>query len=111
MNLSSEDVQRYVRIAIYWAAGFTAAHGVTVDPSIWNAAVPVAMFLANFGWSAYGMRINAKLNELAKYAGDPSTPIQAIITTNTPAGVELAKSTPGPVVSAGSQAAVKAAAT
>jgi hypothetical protein len=65
--MTSEDVQRYVRIAIYWGAGFFAQRGMGIDGSYVDLIAAVAVTGANFAWSVWGMRINGKIAELSKY--------------------------------------------
>lgn len=52
--------------------------------------------------SEAGRSVVQAVVEMAK---DPTSPVQGVITTATPEGKELAKSIPGPIVQAGSQAA------
>jgi hypothetical protein len=62
---TSEQVQSYIRIAIYWAAGFAVNYGyLTADRS--TAIAGAVVTAANFGWTLWGNRLVAKLNELAK---------------------------------------------
>lgn len=63
-EITSEDVQRYARIGIYYASGYLTARGV--DAGVITMLSGVALGLANFGWSLWGMRVNAKLSEIAK---------------------------------------------
>lgn len=46
-----------------------------------------------------------QIQSVAEIAKDPSSPVQAVITTATPEGQKLAEAIPGPVVPAGSLAA------
>lgn len=62
---TSEQIQSYIRIAIYWAAGFAVNYGwITSDRS--TAIAGAVITAANFGWTIWGNRLVAKLNELAK---------------------------------------------
>jgi hypothetical protein len=56
--------------------------------------------------SEAGRSVVQAVVEMAK---DPASPVQGVITTATPEGKELAKSIPGPIVSAGSSAATEIA--
>lgn len=66
MNITSEQVQQYARIFIYWAMGALATHGMSVSGSNKEIITSGFVTLANFGWTVYGNRIMAKINELAK---------------------------------------------
>lgn len=66
--MTSEDVQRWARIACYilfsGALGaWLTKYGITPE-----VAMNVAAILATVAWSKYGMRVNAKIAELSKYA-------------------------------------------
>lgn len=84
--MTSEDVQRYARIAIYWGAGFLAQRGVGIDGSYVDLIAAVAVTGINFAWSVYGMRINAKIAELSKYAE-----VKKIVAVSAIADVDLAE--------------------
>ncbi len=65
MNLTSEQVQSYIRIVIYWAAGAAVNYGwLASDKS--SAIAGAIVTAANFGWTLWGNRLMAKVNELAK---------------------------------------------
>jgi hypothetical protein len=67
MNLTSEDFQRYVRIALQWLASFLVTRGmITPDASWLEPTIGVCVALASLGWTIYGNRINAKIAEVAK---------------------------------------------
>lgn len=63
---SAEDVQKYIRIGIYWLSGFLTGHGI-IDGTLAPMVIGGGTFAANFGWTLYGGRLIAKLNEIAKY--------------------------------------------
>lgn len=64
--MTSEDIQRYTRIVLYWLMGALASHGVAVG-TYTELVVSGGVTLATFLWSAYSTRLIAKLNEIAKY--------------------------------------------
>lgn len=105
MTVTSEDVQRYVRIAIYLLSGGLTQHGFTDAGGIVMASSGIVLGMANLAWSIYGMRVNAKIAELSKIAQDPTTPVAGVIMTPTVEGRRVAEATPGPTVVAGSDAA------
>jgi len=62
---TSEQIQSYIRIAIYWAAGFAVNYGwITSDRS--TAIAGAILTAINFCWTLWGNRLVAKINELAK---------------------------------------------
>ena len=65
MTITSEAVQRYARIVLYWVAGYMVNRGV-LSGSGTDAFVGVGLSVVNFAWTLYGNRIVAKLNEVAK---------------------------------------------
>ena len=64
--MTSEDVQRTVRIAFYLIAGNLMQRGYLSEAGA-ELALGVVMALAMLVWSVWGMRINAKLAEITKY--------------------------------------------
>lgn len=106
--LTPQKIQQYVRIAIYLVIGGLGNYGITVGT--WEPVVLAAgALVANFLWTMYGTRMNALIAEISQYARLENSPVQGVITTNTPEGVALAKDTPGPVVVAGSREATQVA--
>ena len=66
-NLTSEDVQRYARIALQWIAAMLVTRGIVSPTSSWiEPAIGVGVGLASLLWTLYGNRLNAKLAEIAK---------------------------------------------
>lgn len=66
MNLTSEKIQSYVRIALYFVAGNFVQRGY-ISASALEMIVGLVGGLAVFGWTLWGSRLEAKLAELAKY--------------------------------------------
>ena len=65
MNLTSEQVQSYIRIIGYWLAGAAVNYGYLASDR--KAAVAgVIITIANFAWTLWGNRLMAKINELSK---------------------------------------------
>lgn len=94
---TSENVQRLARIAIYNVGSFvlgTAAMQGSTGTMVTSAGV----ILANFLWSVYGMRINAKIEEWTKIGQDPTNPVLPPVVTNTPQGRAIAEAVPGVVI-------------
>jgi hypothetical protein len=109
-NVTSADIQRYVRIVIYTIVGALGQRGISVDGSWIELAISVVGFGATLAWSVYGMRIKAKIAEMSALAENKATPVAAVIMTNSVEGRRLADTTPGPVVTAGSSQARQLAA-
>lgn len=106
---SDADLQRYLRIVIYYGAGFATAHGWVTDA--WSVTISgIVISLITFAWSIYGMRIRAKLKEMSELAQDPSSPVKGVILTKDEKGTELAAAIPGPVITEGTAQARKLAA-
>lgn len=84
MMVTSEQVQQYIRVVIYWLAGFAVNYGwISSDDK--TALIGVAVTVANLAWTIYGNRLLAKINELAK-----SKEVTSIVVTTQ----EVAKATP-----------------
>lgn len=107
--LTSENLQRYVRVSVYYLAGMLTSYGFTVSASNRETIAGFAMAAANLAWTMYGNRINAKLAEISKAAQDPTSPVKGVVMTDTPEGREVAAAIPGPVVTEGSSAATEIA--
>lgn len=66
-SMTSEDVQRYVRIILQWAAAALVTHGTISSTATWiEPAIGVLVGAASLAWTLYGNRLVAKLNEVAK---------------------------------------------
>ena len=69
-NITSEDVQRYARIALQYLAAYLMTHGMIKPNASWvEPAIGLGVGIATFIWTLYGNRIVAKLNEIAKVPG------------------------------------------
>jgi hypothetical protein len=64
--MTSEAVQQYIRVVIYWLAGFAVHYG-WITSSNKTAIAGAAITVANLIWTIYGTRFMAKVTELAKY--------------------------------------------
>lgn len=66
-NITSEDIQRYARIGLQWLAAYLVTHGAISPTASWvQPAIGVLVGAATLGWTLYGNRIQAKINEIAK---------------------------------------------
>ena len=85
-NMTSEDVQRYVRIGLQWLAGYLVTHGAISPTSTWiEPTIGLAVGLASLAWTIYGNRIKAKMVEVEKAGAVViTTPEIAAATPNSP---------------------------
>jgi hypothetical protein len=65
--MTSEDVQRWARVACYILLSGSLGAWLTKYGVTKEVAMNVAAILGTIAWSAFGMRINAKIAELSKY--------------------------------------------
>jgi len=65
IKLTSENVTAYVRIVIYHMGAFLITKGVMSGGSVemWSG---VLLNILTFGWTLWGQRVIAKINELTK---------------------------------------------
>lgn len=63
--MTSEQVQKYARIVLYWIAGALLAHGVG-NQSLVEPFVSIGVTIVTALWTIYGDRIVAKIAELEK---------------------------------------------
>lgn len=110
MNITNADIQRYVRIALHVLAGALMAHGMTEAASWVTASTGLVLEVVTFGWSVYGMRITAKLTEMAELGENKASPVKAVVLVESAEGHALANAIPGPVLVAGTDMAKKIAA-
>jgi len=83
--------------------------GKFLDP-VTQQAIGVAVAGVAVGiWSQLTKTPEAKIAAVVDLAKDSASPVQGIITTNSPEGRGLAASIPGPIESAGSSAATEIA--
>lgn len=95
MNLNSNEIQQYVRIALYWAFGALGSYGFAVPDSSKAVIVSIAGSLATLGWTMYGTRLNGLLEQAKGKAGvtaidvkvDDSVIKPSDITANTSPGI------------------------
>lgn len=72
-NITSQDIQRYVRIALQWVAGYLTTKGMIDQNASWvTPLIGILVGAATLGWTVYGMRIQAKLNEFIALGQNPA---------------------------------------
>lgn len=97
--MSSQDIQQYVRIALYYAFSALGTVGVVVPGNTKAIVASVVGTLANLAWTVYGTRLNGLLEQVKAKSGvetvdvkvDPDVIAPSDITNNTSAGI-VAKS-------------------
>lgn len=109
MNLTTADVQRYTRVFLHFLAGYLVSHGFNEQASYITMGTGIAVEVVTMAWTIWGMRLQAKLNEMSQLADKSTAPVKGVILTNTQEGHSLAASTPGPVVVEGTIAATAVA--
>lgn len=93
--MSSQDIQQYVRIALYYGFSALGTIGVAVPGNTKALIVSVVGTLANLAWTAYGTRLNGLLEQVKAKAGveavdvkvDTAVIAPSDITNNTSAGI------------------------
>jgi hypothetical protein len=97
--VSSQDIQQYVRIALYYGFGVLGTIGVTVPGNTKALVGSIVGALANLAWTVYGTRLNGLLEQVKAKSGvqgvevkvDPAIIAPTDVTQNTSAGI-VAKS-------------------
>lgn len=104
----SGSSDRVLLVLITWALTQASAKGwiTTSDVAVLAPALALLPAIA-LGW--WKNRPQAVANTVAALGKDPNSPIVGLVTTNDQAGRDLAASTPGPVVSAGTTQAAQLA--
>lgn len=82
-----------------------------LGPQVTKYIVSLAGLLMSIlsGISAIVTGANQQVKDVVAMAKDPNSPVQGIITTNSPEGKALAQSIPGPIVTAGGTSAIELA--
>jgi hypothetical protein len=94
-TVTSQNIQQYVRIVLYWLFGALASHGMAVPDGTKTIVAGVAGALATLAWTAYGTRLNGLLEQIKEKTGvqsivvnvDPAVIKPADITQNTSSGI------------------------
>lgn len=100
--MTNQDIQRYVRIGLHFTSGALISYGFTEAGGWVAASSGVVSELLTLGWSIYGMRITAKLQEMAALGQAADSPVKGVILVSNAEGHALAKAVPGPIVVEGS---------
>jgi hypothetical protein len=95
MNVNTQAIQQYVRIALYYLFGALGTYGISVPDDRRAMIVSIAGTLATLAWTVYGTRLNGLLEFAKQKAGvnaievhvDPKIITPADVTTNTSLGI------------------------
>lgn len=68
-TLTSQNVQQYVRVFLYWAFGMLASYGVTVPDNNKALIISIIGTVANLAWTMYGTRLNGLLQQVKEKTG------------------------------------------
>lgn len=69
MQVTSEAIQRWVRVAMYYVFGGVGMLGFTPSGSAREMIISVVGFAATAAWTKYGSSLNSMLTEVQKTAG------------------------------------------
>lgn len=94
-------VDRVATVFATWFLTYLTTKGI-ITSSDAATFMPILIAIPAAIWGLYKNRQAAIIHEAVKIAADPASPVQAIVTTNTPEGRALANSIPeNTIVSAG----------
>lgn len=102
MGITSEAIQRWTRVALYYGFGLLAGVGVSLGGSTKELIISIIGGLATMAWTKYGSSLNSMLTEVEKTAGvekvevkvNPELIKPADVNANTPASVVATPVTP-----------------
>lgn len=113
MNFTfNQKVAFAVALFSFLAAGGSSADLVTLfGPTASKLIIAAASLLAGIGGLFLSMVTDQAnvIKDMVTIAKDPKSPIQGVITTDTPEGKRLAASIQGPIVAAGTNDAIEIA--
>lgn len=67
MTITSQDVQKYIRMVLQWGATWLVSHGMISDNGQWTEVIiGLAVGIGSFAWTIYGGRIQAKIDDFMK---------------------------------------------
>lgn len=95
VNVNSNAILQYVRIALYLLWGGLANYGINVSNDKRAMVASIAGTMATLAWTMYGTRMNALLEQIRAKAGvqeitvkvDDSLIVPSAITDNTSPGI------------------------
>lgn len=92
MQITSEAIQRWVRILLYYIFGGVGAMGIRLGGSTKELVISVVGFALTALWTKYGSTVSAMLTEVQKSAGVEEVQVKVDPTVITPK--ELSSATP-----------------
>ena len=100
MQITSEAIQRWIRVFLYWLFGAIGWSGVVGGFSLKEMIISGVGTLVTIAWTKYGSSLNAMLTEVEKTAGvekvdvkvDPTVIKPSEVNAATPAAVTVTPS-------------------
>ncbi len=96
--MTSETIQRYARVVLYYAFGALASAGVTIPDNTKTLVAGIIGFLVTFAWTVWGNKLSNLLAEIQAKSGveavsvkvDPEQIDPKALASATPAAVTVA---------------------
>lgn len=76
MQITSEAIQRWIRIALYYVFGGVGALGIQLGGSTKEIIISIVGFAVTAAWTKYGSSVNAMLTEVEKTDGIAKVNVQ-----------------------------------
>jgi len=92
VQITSEAIQRWVRVGLYYIFGAVGSFGLTVNGSMKEIIISVVGFAATAAWTKYGSSLSSMITEVEKTAGVEKVKVE--VDPNTISPSELDKATP-----------------
>lgn len=97
MQITSEAIQRWIRVALYYIFGAVGSYGLTLGVSTKEMIISIVGFIATAAWTKYGSSLSSMITEVEKTAGvekvkvdvDPNQINPSELNKATPAAVEV----------------------
>lgn len=103
---NSDQLLSLLRTVLQILGTALVSHGVLgINGAMWENISGAILMIAPVIWGMFAHTDAAKVAAVVELAKQPDSPVQGVITTNTPEGVALAASIPGPIESSGTAAA------
>lgn len=76
--MTQQDVQRYLRIILQYIASALTTYGFITPGATWvPTAIGIAVGVGTFGWTLFGNRIQAKIDEIKAILAAPEASLEA----------------------------------
>lgn len=96
MQVTSESVQRWVRVILYYVWGGLGTIGVTTSDGTKALVASIVGFIATAAWTKWGSSVSSMLTEVAKVDGVDKVTVQVNADKVNP--TPIAAATPNAVV-------------